>query len=194
VVLSHGDDGFMKWQFCYIFIMLFAPLAHAGFGDFGEISAMGSYSKTSYSSYSYSTTRRYTATIGINLTSVTEIEASYTFTDTFLNQDPVQTSKTNEQILGLSIIQSLLPRSWIIQPYVKAGAAQYNRRQTGTLRGIPSTPSYSKSPSALLGGGLRIFFSRNFSLRSELITYLPDFHMSQAKDNFSIQVGFSFHF
>lgn len=184
----------MKWWFFLSIIALFAPLAHAEFGELGEISAMGSYSKTSYSSYSYSTTRRYTATIGINITSVTEIEASYTYTDTFLNQDPYQTSKTNEQILGLSLIQSLFPKKWFVQPYLKAGAAQYNRRQTGTLRGIPTVPSYSKSPSALLGGGLRIFFTKNFALRSELVTYLPDFHMSQAKDNFSIQVGFSFHF
>lgn len=163
-------------------------------GPDGEISAMGSFSKTDFGNNTYSIARRYTATAGLNLTALTEIELSYSYTDTFLNYDPVQTTSVNEQSLGLSVVQSLLPSRLFFQPYVKGGAAQYNRRQSGTIAGIPTTPQSSKAPSGILGAGFRLFLLRNFSLKVEGVAYLPDFNISHAKDNFSVQGGFGWQF
>jgi hypothetical protein len=160
----------------------------------GEISAMASLSKTDYGNNTYTTSKRYTATLGVNLTLTTEIELSYSYTDSFLNQDPVQTTDTNEQTLGLSIVQSLVPPQFAVQPYAKVGVAQYNRRQTGTIAGIPTSPIETKSPSAILGAGLRVFLTRNFSLKAEGVTYLPNMHVDQGKNNFMVQAGVGWHF
>lgn len=159
-----------------------------------EISAMGSYSKSNLGGNSYETTRRYTGTLGVNILPITEIELSYTHTHSFVNQDPVQTIDVVEQVLGLSVVQSLVPPDFWFQPYLKAGAAQYNRRQSGTIYGVGTRTVEAKSPSALLGAGIRIFFFRNLSLKIEGVTYLPDFHISQGKNNFAIQGGFGWSF
>lgn len=161
---------------------------------FGELSFMGMYTKTNFGGGAYTTTRRYTLTVAVYLTSTSEVEASYNYTDTFFNYDPIQTISINEQTLALSLIQALVPRQWIVQPYGKVGAAQYNRMQSGTTDGRPTTPTSSKSPSMILGGGVRIFFLRNFSLKVEAVTFLPDLQFSQASNNFSVQGGVGWNF
>ncbi len=161
---------------------------------FGELSVMGSYSKTNFGSNNFATTRRYTAALAYNLTKVTSLELSFMNTDSYVNQDPFQTSTTNEQILALSVLQALLPASMVVQPYVKAGAAQYNRLQKGTIAGIPTREVFTKSPSGVLGGGVRIFLLKTFSLKAEVQTYLADLKLIEAKNNFSIQGGLGWHF
>ena len=163
-------------------------------GSLGEISVMGSFSKSDFGNNTYSTSRRYTATAGLNLNPLTEIELSYAYTDNFFNGNPTQTNAVNEQSLGLSLVQGLLPPKMVLAPYVKAGAAQYNRRQSGSVAGIPTTPQVEKSPSGILGGGLRIFLLKNFSLKIEVVTYLPNFNISGAKNNFSAQGGIGWEF
>ncbi len=163
-------------------------------GNSGEISLMGSFSKSDFGNDTYSTTRRYTATFGLNLTVLSELELSYAYTDNFFNGNPTQTTAVNEQSLGLSLVQGLLPPAMVIAPYVKVGAAQYNRKQSGSVAGIPTTPQVEKSPSGILGGGLRIFLLRNFSLKLEVVSYLPNFNISAAKNNFSAQGGIGWDF
>lgn len=160
----------------------------------GEVSFMVSFSKTDYGNNTYSTTRRYMGGVAVNLSPVTQIELSYTNTDTFLNYDPIQTTKVNEQVLALSLIQSLVPPDFIIQPYGKAGVAQYNRRRQGTTYGVPDREIVTKDPSAVLGAGVRIYLLKNFSLKVEAVTYLPNLKFGSASDNFSIQGGASWHF
>lgn len=188
----------MEWKFAFgvLFFVWLAPFndAHAFNGPDGELSLMGSYSKTDYGNNTYSTSRHYTGTLGVNFTPVTELELSYSYTDSFFNQDPVQTSKVNEQSLGLSIVQALLPPKTIIQPYVKGGAAQYNRKQSGTTAGIPSAPVSTKSPSGILGAGIKIYLLHNFSLKLEAVSYLPNFNISAAKNNFSVEGGISWDY
>jgi hypothetical protein len=163
-------------------------------GLHGELSAMGSYSRTQYGDDAVSVTRRYTAALGVNITATTEIELSFASSESFFNNNPTQTLSVREQNLGLSVVQGLTPRSWPLQPYVKLGAAQYNRKQTGTTQGVPDREIETKSPSAILGGGLRIFILRNFSLKGEAVTYLPNMHVSQARNNLNAQVGFGWEF
>lgn len=185
----------MKWKIAAVFCLAlwFVPF-HRSLAAMGELSLVGSYSKTDYGNNTYSTTKRYTAEAGAYLTTTTEIELSYSYTDSFLNYDPVQTTSVNEQTLSLSIVQALVPPSWFFQPFVKAGAAQYNRKQSGTIAGIPTTPVSTKSPSGVLGGGVKIYLLRNFSLKVEGVTYLPDLKLSQASNNFSVQGGVSLNF
>lgn len=156
-----------------------------------EISLMGSLSKTDYGNNTYSTSRHYTGTFGYFIAPTTELELSYENSSSFLNEDPAQTSTTSEQSLGFSLIQNLTPPRSMVNPYIKGGVGQYNRQENGTISGIPSIPVDTKSPTGILGAGLRIALFRGFSLKGEGVTYLPDFHMSEAPLNFSIQIGLS---
>ncbi|MEW6057317.1 MAG: outer membrane beta-barrel protein [Bdellovibrionota bacterium] len=187
-----------KWAIALLFFIALwlAPTreVHAGFELMGEVSLMISYSKTNFGENAYTTSRRYMGALSVYITPLTQIELSYTHTDTFFNYDPVQTTDINEQALGLSVIQALVPREWVVQPYGKAGIAQYNRKQSGTVAGIPTRPTSSKSPSAILGAGVRIFLLRNFSLKVEAVTFLPDMKFGEADDNFSVQGGMGWHF
>jgi hypothetical protein len=189
----------MKWtKILVFFAVLAASLGPLGLreaqGGFGELSATGSYSRSNFGNNTYSTTRRWTTALSWFLTSVTALELSYTATDTFFNYDPVQTTSINEQALGLSLVQALVPQSFVIQPYVKGGVAQYNRKQSGTISGIPTAPTESKSPSGLLGAGAKIFLLRNFSLKIEAVTFLPDLLIKEAKNNFTVSGGFGWQF
>ena len=159
-----------------------------------EISFMGAYSKTKFSGNSYSRTKRYSASLGLNLTATTEIELAYMYANTYLNNNPYQTQSTNEQTLSLSLVQTIVPPTWYLQPYLKAGAAQYNRKQEGSVQGIPSPTSQRKSPSAVAGFGVRALITRFFSIKGEAQWILPDFHVGEAKNNFSAQGGISFQF
>lgn len=160
----------------------------------GQISFMASYSKSNYGNNSYSTQRKYTFAAAMNLTPITEIELSFTTSKSFINYDPFQTTTTHDAILGLSLIQIIVPPQWPIQPYGKIGAAQYNRKQTGTINGVPIAPTSTKSPSAILGAGIRAFMMNAFSLKVEAVTYLPDMEFDQAKNNYSVQAGLGWHF
>ncbi len=169
------------------------PLSRGSHSPTGQASIMASYSKSDNGNHSYSTERRYTATLSINLTSVTEIELSFTSSKNFVNYDPYQTTTTYSDILGLSFIQTLVPANWPLQPYAKAGIGQYNRKQEGTINGIANTPVTTKSPSAILGGGLRIFVASAFSLKIEAVAYLPNMR-GPIRNNYSAQAGVGWHF
>lgn len=189
----------MKWKFWLIGLsLIWMSLVGINYADAGiaEISLMASYSKTDYGSGNFTRSRRYTGSLGLNITSVTELELSYSYAESYYNQSsgPYQTISTNEQSLSLSIVQTLVPSSWPVQPYIKVGAAQYNRKQKGTEDGIPTREVVSKSPSGVAGAGLRIFITRHFSLKAEVTSYIADFRMSEAKNNVAAQVGIGVHF
>ncbi len=160
----------------------------------GEVSVMGSYSKSNLGTDSFSTTKRYAATAGYNLTPITEIELSFTYTDTFINYGTIQTTSINTQVLSLSVVQTLTPPDFPVQLYAKGGFAQYNRRQNGTIYGIPTGEVYTKSPSLVLGAGIRAFFLRSFSVKIEADSFLPDMKPAKFSENFSVQGGLGWHF
>lgn len=192
----HGRHVFAQVS-AWILAFLFAASAHAArssYSSAGELSLMGSYSKTNNGGSSYSTERHYSATLSINLTAVTELEASFSHSQSYVNEDPYQTTTTYNDIFGLSLVQTLTPASWPFQPYVKVGAGQYNRKQEGTTYGVPVPTMVTKNPVGILGAGLRIFMSHYFSLKGEGVTYLNNFHFKGARDNFAIQLGVGWHF
>lgn len=178
----------------FVLLMWLSPLSDLHAAAEGELSFMISYSKTDYGNNSYSKTTRYMGGAAVNLTPVTQIELSYTNTDTYMNYEPIQTVEINEQVLALSLIQSIVPPDFIFQPYGKAGAAQYNRRRRGVTYGVPDREILTKDPSAVLGAGVRIFLLKQFSLKVEAVTYLPNLEFGSADDNFSVQGGASWRF
>ncbi|MBI2605501.1 MAG: porin family protein [Deltaproteobacteria bacterium] len=175
-------------------VAMLVPLAAQAQSHLGEMSLLGSYSKTTYGADSYATSKRYTASLGYNLTLLTQVEVAYTTVNRYFRQADVQSVTVEEQTLSASLVQTLVPPDWYFQPYVKGGAAQYNRRQNGSVNGIPTREVYTKSPSFVLGAGARVFFMRNFSFNAEFITYFPDLKWPEGKNNIAFEGGLSWHF
>lgn len=178
-----------------ILAIAFTTTAHASKGGRqGSVSVIGNYSKTTYGEDSYSVGKRVTASFGYNLTDVTELEISYMTATNYSKQSYIQTMNVEEQSLSGSVVQTLVPPDWVFQPYVKGGAAQYNRKQNGTVYGIPTRESATKSPSFIAGAGAKVFFLQNFSLKFEAVMYFPDFEAKEGKNNVSAEGGLSWNF
>ncbi len=154
-----------------------------------SFSVMGMSTRSDYGDGSYSRSQRFTAAIGINLTSVTEIELTYSTGSTTLLNEPIQTSQTRERTYGASLIQTLVPASWRIQPYVRLGVAQYQREQESTYYGVALGRSTVNDPSAMVGAGLRLFITSGLSLRVEATGYMPRMDVNAARKNYAVQAG-----
>lgn len=183
----------MKKMILFLFFVAISQ-SQAAQMKFGELSVRGNYSKTNFGPDAFSTSKRYTFSAGVNITPVTEIEATYSDANDYYKNSSIQTVTTREQTLSGTLMQTLVPPSWMFQPYVKGGAAQYNRRQNGQVYGIPTAEIYTKSPSFVMGGGFRLYFSENFSFRLEVVSYLPNFKPSEAKNNVNVEGGFSWQY
>ncbi len=160
----------------------------------GEISILAYYSKTTYGDDVYATSRKFTGAFGLHMTPLTELEVAFTSTNTFFKQQSIQTVTVEEKILSASFVQTLVPPDFLIQPYLKLGGAQYNRKQNSTIAGLKSPEVYTKSPSVLAGGGLRIFVLGQFSIKMEMLMYFPELKFKQGKDNFSFEAGMGWAF
>ncbi len=159
-----------------------------------ELSATGSLSKSSYGGRATSKSMRYTFSMGIDILEMTQIEGFFTKSRVDYDNAPIQTTHTEERNFGVNIVQSLFPKRWVIQPYVKAGAARYKRRQTGTYMEETIEPTQDAGLSGVLGAGLRIYIFRFISLKGDYTVYLPEFHIAEAKNNYAIQLGLGVHF
>ena len=162
----------------------------------GEFSAMGGFSRADYGGGTYSKSRRFTISAAYYLTLTTQIEAAYSDSRTFYNSSgsPNSTTDTWDRNLSLSINQALLPPDSLLQPFVKAGAAQVNRIQSITYEGVQQPDSVLKQPSGVLGAGVRIYLTGFLALRFEMTSYLPNFHISAAKENYDWEAGLSYQF
>lgn len=179
-----------------VFALLFSVLSSsAAFGQVFELSLLAGFSKTSYGGGTYSKSSRYTGSAAFYITSLTQIELSYTDSRSkyVSAATPNSTTQTWDRTLSLAIVQALLPKSFLLQPFVKGGAAQLYRIQKVTYDGVDQPDSVLKQPSGVLGAGVRFFFHTNISLKFELTTYLPNFRIMAAKDNYDWDAGLSFH-
>jgi hypothetical protein len=177
-----------KYFFIFLFSLFFINKLSFASRVF-ELSLRGNYSKTNYGVGAYSTTKRYSISLGMNITPITEFEVGFMNEDSLYKNAEIQVVETREQSLYGSLVQTLVPPSFIFQPYIKGGAAQYNRKQTGRIYGVPTESIDTKSPSFLIGGGIRLYFTQHIAFRVEAISYMTNFKPSEAKNNFAVEVG-----
>ena len=161
-----------------------------------EISALGSLARSDYGNGSYMKSQRVTASVGLFITSTTELEVSYTDARSHYNSEPAPktVTKTWDRIASRSLSQALLPRTAFFQPYIKGGAAQLNRRQQVTYNGAEQPETTLKQPSGLVGAGFRLNMLSFLSLKLELTAYMPNFNVREAKKNYDWQAGITLVF
>jgi hypothetical protein len=176
----------------YIIWILFLISAdlHAGVI---EISGSFSYSQSNLGPTGYSWTRRFGISVGYYFFELSEIQ--FSMQDSIYRTVSMGEDTTfHDQIYSLEWVQSLLPKSFGFQPYVKLGAGQLNREASGTYWTGGGPPAIYDSLTVLLGAGLRVFISRSFALRAEGTTYLVGGSLSNWQDNLSLNGGASIYF
>ncbi len=159
-----------------------------------EVSMGFSYNQTRYSETSYSWTRRWGGSFGYHLTEKTEIELA--FQDVFDRSliTGYEDTTFHDQIYSANWVQALTSKSVPIQPYFKVGIGQLNREAHGTYASGASPPAIMDSLTGIVGGGMRIYFTRTFAIRSELTSYMTGGSIRTYKDNTAVSFGLSLSF
>ncbi len=181
--------------FRVIIILIFVPfVSFAGDGVF-EVSAGIAYSRSNYTGDNFSWSKRIGASFGYHLSQFSEIELAFQDVYTVTQIAGFENTTFHDQVYSINWVQSLLPKSFAIQPYVKLGVGQLNRDATGTYGfGVASPPTLVDSVTAILGAGLRIYITRTFAIRAEAASYLTGGSISTWKDNVATTVGLSYLF
>jgi len=176
-----------------LILALFAADCRAEAGTV-ELSVGGSYNRSIFdpTGENYSWNRRWGASVSYEFFARSEIE--FSFQDVIDRTMIVNYEDTvfHDRIYSLSWIQSLLPRSVPVQPYLKAGVAQLNRDADGTYAGGASPNPRVDAVTGVLGGGLRIYLTRTFAIRTEIISYLTGGEINTWQDNVAASVGVSY--
>ncbi len=159
-----------------------------------EVSASFSYGAATYGTTGTQTRRSWESSLGYYLYDLTEIQGAVEQVDSRSVLTGVGESTFRDQIYSIEVLQALLPRRVGLQPFLKVGAGQLIREATGIYGGTPITPIETGSLTGILGGGVRFFIHRQFSLKVEGTSYLSDGRLASWRDNFGLRVGFSFYF
>ncbi|MGK5088868.1 outer membrane beta-barrel protein [Bdellovibrionota bacterium FG-2] len=159
-----------------------------------EISMGFSFNQSHYSEDSYSWNRRWGGSFGYHFSEKTQVELAYqdVFDRTFIKD--YEDTSFHDQIYSANWIQAFTGKSVPVQPYFKIGIGQLNREAQGHYQNNTSPPAILDSLTGILGGGLRIYFTRTFAIRSELTSYLTGGSIRTYKDNTAVSFGLSLLF
>ena len=152
------------------------------------------YNRSNYSNDSYNWSRRWGSSLGYRFTELSQVEFSFSDTMDRTKITNYEDTTFHDQVYSLNWVQSLMNKNQPVQPYVKVGVGQLNRRATGNYAGGASPPSEVDSVTVVLGGGLRIYLTHTFAIRSEFTSYLTGGALSTWKDNIGATIGLSLYF
>lgn len=179
--------------FMGIVIVLFALPWNAAAASL-EISGGGSYERSNLSGSSYSWNRRYGGTVGWMSENRSGIEFAYQDVLTRTHIDSYEDTTYHDRIYSFNWVQTFTGRDFPLQPFLKAGIGQLNRDASGSYANGVTPAARVDSVTAIIGGGLRIYLTRSFGLRSEITSYLTGARLSTFRDNISVTGGVSFYF
>lgn len=159
-----------------------------------ELGFSFSYQVSNYGDDSFTWVRRWATSFGYHFSELSEVEIGFQDAVNRSKYGTIQDVTYHDRLYSLNWVQSIFPRTIMIQPYFKVGIAQLNRDATGFYyTGESPTPTLD-ALSAVLGVGVKLNVSQRFSIRSELTTYLPQGSLGTYKDNLSFMVGSSVYF
>lgn len=161
---------------------------------FFEVSSGWNYSRSEYSSTSYSWERRFGFSIGYNFGESSVIEASFQDSYSRNHFENFEDSTYHDQVYSVNWVQNILSKEHMFQPYFKLGVGQLNRQATVTDSLSRSQQSEQDSLTAVLGAGMRIFLTKRFAVRLEGTSYLSGAKIRTWRDNFGLTAGVSIFF
>jgi hypothetical protein len=176
----------------FLFLMPFQAVAEGGVF---EISGGISYSRSNYTNGNYSWSKRIGASFGYHLSQFSEIELAFQDVYSVTAISGFENTTFHDQVYSLNWVQSILPKTFAVQPYLKLGVGQLNREASGTYgMGLASPPAIVDSVTVIIGAGLRIYLTRTFAIRAEASSYLTGGSISTWKDNVATTIGLSYLF
>lgn len=174
------------------FLLLLQGTAAAAAGVF-ELSASASFGMSYYGPDYYTWTRHWGASFGYYVGTQSEIEVSF--------QDVTNRAKTgsqdttfHDQVYSIQWVQTLVPKTFFIQPFAKLGIGQLNREANGSYANGAVPPLIYDSLTGVVGAGFRIYIYGPTALRMDATTYLADGQLSTWQDNFNVTTGISIYF
>ena len=156
-----------------------------------SLSLSAGYNRSNYGLDSYSWTRTLSGAVGLMVFPISELEVSYQDSLTRTHIVDYQDTSYHDQVYSLNWVQSVFPRRFFIQPFVKAGIGQLNREAFGSYANGARPPSRIDSVTGVLGAGLKIFFGRIIAIRTEATSYVDGGDFRTWQDNISITAGIS---
>lgn len=159
-----------------------------------EVTGMFSFSKSDYGDGNQEWTRRWTGSLGYHFTELSELEVSFQDVLARTIISGFEDTTFHDRIYSLDWVQSFTGREYPLQPYVKIGVGQLDRDATGSYAGGTSPPLVLDQFTVLAGVGLRVFLSKEFSLRAEASTYLTGGSINTYQKNYSSNFGVSVYF
>ncbi len=172
--------------------VLLAPTrAHAGVW---EIAVTGGFNRSNYTKNNYSWTRRYGVSLGYYFTETSQIELAFqdVLTRTFI--ESYEDTTFHDNIYSASWVQSLMPKDYAIQPFIKAGAGQVYRTITGTYGSQTIPRTEVSSLTGILGFGLKVPIGQRLGIKGEATSYLVGGSLGTWKDNYALSAGVSLYF
>jgi hypothetical protein len=157
-----------------------------------ELSLGGSYTHSTYTNTDYEWSRRYGASAGYYLTSMTELEFSYQVSVDRTKITNFEDTTFHDQVYGLTVSQSFFDKTSWFQPYVKVGIGELNRDASGVYVGGTSPPQTEDNVTGILGAGLKLYVTKAFGFRGEFTSYIVS--GQSWTNNLSATFGFSVFF
>ncbi len=169
-----------------------AAQAVGGGGDY-DISTGLSFNRVQYAANSYSWTRRWGGSVGINFSASSGIELSLQDLTERTYIPGYEDTTFHDQVMSVNWVQQLIGRGHALQPYVKVGVGQLNREGSGTYAN-GTGPGASGSLTAVTGLGMRVYLTRSFAIRTEATSYLTGGNIQTWRDNVGVTFGTSLSF
>ncbi len=156
-----------------------------------ELSGSFAFSNTNLGDSNYEWSRHWTASVGYYFWGLSEIQYSVEDVVNRTSISGVEDTTFHDQIYSLDWIQYFAHRTSLLVPFIKVGVGQLDRDASGQYWAGGAPPAIYDSLTAVLGLGLKVTLSENFSVHGEATTYLTNGDLSTWQDNCSFNFGVS---
>jgi hypothetical protein len=156
-----------------------------------DLSVGYNYTRTRFTDDSFTSTRRWGVSGGYRFTDTAELELAFTEVIDRNVLVGLEDTTFHDRIYSLNYVQTLVPRRFALQPYVKVGVGQLNRDAEGTYFGGGQPPASVGAVTGVLAAGTRVYFTRRFAVRIEGTSYLQGGSIRTWRDNFALTFGTS---
>ncbi len=175
-------------------VILFLSLSHDAYAGYFEVSASGSYRKTTYDKDNYSVYRSGTGSIAYYFWELSALEVSYTKA----RQDEVKTdyeARSFVTFYGADLIFTLASRQSLFQPYIKVGAAYQDKKTSYKQLNqavIELTPVQGWAPSG--GVGFKFIIGKNVAIKAGIDAWSSPISQDDVTYDYAARLGLSFIF
>ncbi len=183
----------------FLFRLLFGAVIIAGFpasalAGYWEFSTGFNYNRSKYSEGSYSWTRRLGGSVGYNFNDSSTLEFAYQKSFERNHYEGFEDSFYRDEVYSVNVVWNLLGRQSMVQPYLKVGVGQLNRKASiNNTTGQTQTQELNQL-TGVGGAGLKIFVTKEFAIRMEGTSYLAGAKLNTWKNNFGATFGISLYY